>query len=87
MADTATCDLCGRDLLGAPIRYRAEVRIWAAYDVMEISPADFRRDLRREIADCLRRLRSRPLLLLHGDSDRVSPVEVSKRVYFRSGEP
>ncbi len=41
-----------------------------------------------DVADsCLRRLRSRPLLLLHGDSDRVSPVEVSKSVYFKSGEP
>lgn len=58
MADTATCDLCGADLLGAPVRYRAEVRIWAAYDVMELSPADLRRDLAGEIADCLKRLRS-----------------------------
>lgn len=41
-----------------------------------------------DVADCcLRRLHSRPLLLLHGDCDRVSPVEVSRRVYFRSGEP
>ena len=53
MAGTATCDLCGADLLGAAVRYRAEVRIWAAYDVMELTPKDLARNLRGEIADCL----------------------------------
>ena len=41
-----------------------------------------------DVADCcLRLLGSRPLLLLHGDSDTISPVDVSRRVYFKSGEP
>ena len=35
----------------------------------------------------LRWLRSRPLLILHGDADRVSPVEVSRDVYFKTREP
>lgn len=36
MADSATCDRCGADLLGAEVRYVAEMRVWAAYDVIEI---------------------------------------------------
>lgn len=36
MADAATCDRCGADLLGAEVHYYAEMRVWAAYDVMEI---------------------------------------------------
>ena len=36
MADAATCDRCGADLLGAEVRYLAEMRVWAAYDPIEI---------------------------------------------------
>ena len=41
-----------------------------------------------QVSDCcVRRLRSKPVLLLHGDADEVSPVEVSRRVYFKCDEP
>ncbi len=36
MADSAVCDRCGADLLGAEVRYVAEMKVWAAYDVMEL---------------------------------------------------
>jgi hypothetical protein len=36
LADSATCDRCGADLLGADVRYIAEMKIWAAYDVIEL---------------------------------------------------
>jgi pimeloyl-ACP methyl ester carboxylesterase len=36
---------------------------------------------------CVRRLRNKPLLLIHGDADSVSPLDVSRRIYLRSGEP
>lgn len=36
MADAASCDRCGADLLGASVRYLAEMRVWAAYDPVEI---------------------------------------------------
>lgn len=36
---------------------------------------------------CLRWLKSRPLLLVHGDADRVAPVEISRKVYYKTGEP
>ncbi len=41
-----------------------------------------------DVSDCcVKRLHSKPLLLLHGDADEVSPVEVSRRVYFKCDEP
>ena len=36
MADAATCDRCGADLLGAELRYVAEMKVYAAYDVIEL---------------------------------------------------
>ncbi len=33
---------------------------------------------------CIRRMESRPLLLLHGEADKVSPVEVSRKLYDES---
>lgn len=41
-----------------------------------------------DVADCcVRRLRARPVLLLHGEADSASPVEVSRRIYDESFEP
>ena len=57
MADSATCDGCGADLLGAPVRYLAEMRVWAAYDPIEIGSrrgldeVDYRAEYRRALAD------------------------------------
>ncbi len=55
MADSANCDRCGADLLGADVHYVAEMKIWAAYDVMEIgtSKALKQRDLHAEYVDAL----------------------------------
>ena len=55
MADTATCDRCGADLLGADVRYVVEMRVWAAYDVMELGTrkALAGRDLHTEYVDAL----------------------------------
>ncbi len=36
---------------------------------------------------CLRRLRSKPVLLIHGSADKVSPPEVSRRIYDELDEP
>ncbi|MCL5105134.1 MAG: dienelactone hydrolase family protein [Armatimonadetes bacterium] len=30
---------------------------------------------------CVKRLQSKPILLLHGEADRVSPIEVPRRIY------
>ncbi|MHC4916038.1 MAG: hypothetical protein ACYTGB_11170 [Planctomycetota bacterium] len=55
MADTASCDRCGADLLGADVRYVAEMKIWAAYDVMELGTRRGlqERDLHSEYVDAL----------------------------------
>ncbi len=55
MVDSATCDRCGEDLLGADVHYFAEMKIWAAYDVMELGKRNGleKRDLRGEYLDAL----------------------------------
>ena len=55
MADSAVCDRCGADLLGAEVRYLAEIRVWAAYDVMELGTrrALEKRNLRAEYVNAL----------------------------------
>ena len=56
MADSANCDRCGADLLAAEVRYVAEMKVWAAYDVMEIGSRrgldeiDYRAEYRRALA-------------------------------------
>jgi hypothetical protein len=49
--DGITCDMCGRSLLVAEdSRYIAEVKIYAAYDVMELTSEDLqKRDIQKEI--------------------------------------
>jgi hypothetical protein len=57
MADTATCDRCGADLLGVEVHYFAEMKVWAAYDVIEIGSRrqldeiDYRAEYRKALAD------------------------------------
>jgi hypothetical protein len=55
VADAASCDRCGADLLGADVHYVAEMKIWAAYDVMELGTRKSleKRDLHAEYVDAL----------------------------------
>ena len=55
MADAATCDRCGADLLAAEVRYVAEMKVWAAYDVIEIGSRRKleKRDLHNEYIETL----------------------------------
>ncbi len=59
--DGITCDMCGKPLLAdEDVRYKAEVRVWAAYDVMEVSRDDLeRRDVAEEIRKTLAALEGR----------------------------
>ena len=34
---------------------------------------------------CVRRLKNKPLLLIHGDADAISPIEIPNRIYMMSG--
>jgi hypothetical protein len=60
VADTATCDRCGADLLGAEVHYLAEMKVWAAYDVIEIGSRrqldeiDCRAEYRKALAEAAR---------------------------------
>ena len=73
MADSATCDRCGADLLGADVHYLAEIKIWAAYDVMEIGSrrALGRRELRTEYVEALM------------DAAKQTAEEASDSVYWQ----
>jgi hypothetical protein len=52
--DGITCDLCGKSLLvDEDVRYVAEVVVYAAYDVMELTSADLERDIAGEVSDTL----------------------------------
>jgi hypothetical protein len=54
--DSASCDLCGGDLLGRDLRYIVEIKVYAAYDPLEITRSDFNRDLRGEMRDLLKKI-------------------------------
>jgi len=73
VADSATCDRCGADLLGADVHYVAEMKIWAAYDVMEIGTGKSleKRDLHAEYVDALI------------DAARQSEQEAADSVYWQ----
>jgi len=59
--DGITCDICGKSLLvDEDVRYVADVTVFAAYDVMEMTSDDLaRRDIRAEIERTLATLRDR----------------------------
>lgn len=73
MADTATCDRCGADLLGADVRYLAEIKVWAAYDTIEIGSLAklAARDTRQEYREALRK------------AEELSEEEAQSGIYWK----
>lgn len=59
--DGITCDMCGKALLAdEEVRYVAEIKVYAAYDVMEMTSEDLkRRDVRAEIRKTLESMEGR----------------------------
>jgi len=54
MSDGLSCDRCGKTLLvDEDVRYTAEVKVTAAYDVLEVTAADLEKDHKGEIARIL----------------------------------
>ena len=52
-----TCDLCGKTLLiDEDVRYIVNIEVFAAYDPMELTEEDLRKDYRKELQDLVRRL-------------------------------
>ena len=60
MAFGACCDRCGCDLLGLDLRFKAALEVVQAYDPMEISSKDLRRDLRIELEAMVRSMEALP---------------------------
>lgn len=52
-----TCDVCGKTLLlDEEVRYIVNIEVFAAYDPMEITDADLKRDLEKELRDLVKRM-------------------------------
>jgi len=60
MSFGACCDRCGGDLLGQDVRYKITLEIAQAYDPMEISSKDLRRDLRGELEAAIKVMEALP---------------------------
>jgi len=61
IVDGITCDMCGKSLLvDEDVRYVADLTVFAAYDVMELTSEDLaKRDIRAEIKRLLEQLKLR----------------------------
>ena len=72
--DGITCDYCGKSLLvDEDVRYVADVAVFAAYDVMELTAEDLaKRDIRAEIEKTL-------ASLAHKDAREAEEEIVAKR--------
>lgn len=67
-----TCDLCdGNLLVDSDVRYRLRIDVFAAYDPLEIAPGDLQRDLGKEMADLLERMKT------------MDPEELQDQVFKR----
>ena len=54
------CDVCGKTLLvDEDVRYIVDIRVYAAYDVMELTAEDLRKDHRAEMRRILEALKDR----------------------------
>ena len=64
------CDLCGKPLLvDSDVRYVVKIEVFAAYDPMELTVEDLKRDRLKEIRELVRRL------------SEMEPQELEDQVY------
>lgn len=70
MADQYTCDMCGKLIIGDPVRYELHIKLFAGYDVLEITEKDLKEtDFEREMERLVRR------------TEGMDPEELEKQVY------
>ena len=70
--DGIVCDRCGEGLLlDSDVRYVLNLEIQAAYDPMEITPADLEKDFDAEYRKILKEL------------DQLPAAEAERQVHFR----
>ena len=68
--DAETCDMCGKMLLAdEDTRYVVRIEVFAAYDPMELTEDDLRRDRAADIAQLLARM------------EQMNPQELEDQVY------
>ena len=64
------CDMCGKPLLvDEDVRYVVRVEVFAAYDPMELSAEDLKRDRLKEIRELVKRM------------EAMAPQELEDQVY------
>ena len=54
--DHQSCDMCGCDLLLKDLRYTVKLEIKSAYDPLELTSRDLRKNFRKEIENLVRQL-------------------------------
>ena len=70
--DGISCDRCRKSLLvDEPVRYVAEVKVFAAYDVMELTAEDLAEDHRAEILRLVKEIEGRDARSLEDEVARV----------------
>ena len=53
-----SCDLCGRTLLlDEDVRYLVNIEVFAAYDPLELTEEDMKRDYRKELRELVERMK------------------------------
>ncbi len=67
-----TCDLCGKTLLiDEDVRYIVNIEVFAAYDPMELTEEDLKKDLRKELSELVKRM------------EKLDPEKAQDEVYRR----
>jgi hypothetical protein len=75
--DGLACDRCGAALLAdAPVRYVAELKVYAAYDPMELTSADLAQDHGAEIARLLEEIERRDARALEDEVARAMRLDL-----------
>ena len=69
MTDQYTCDMCGALIIGDPVRYELKIRLYAGYDILEISSEDLSQDTTSEMQGLVRRM------------EGTDPQELEKQVH------
>ncbi len=53
-----TCDMCDNELLiDEDVRYISEIQVYAAYDPLEITASDLKKDFRSAISEIIKKMK------------------------------
>lgn len=84
MSDGLVCDGCGDALLAdSDVRYILEVRGYAAYDPLEVSPSDLAKDLEKEMRELIDEASSRDAEDLEAEVYQEFKLDLCPRCWRR----